>query len=87
MTIHHVNTATGETWTSRAAPLSGTDSTALTQAMRLMANEAARLHDEGARAGAGPEVLREAEACAAAAGTIRRLLDRRSTVRGPGGVR
>lgn len=85
--IYNVGLLPTEPWTSRGATPVGEDEVALKHAFTVLSVRAARLHDEGARAGAGPEVLREAEACAAAAGTIRRLLDRRSTVRGPGGVR
>lgn len=76
-----------ETWRSRGAPFSGTDATALGQAKRALAVEAARLHDEASRAGDGPEVLREAIACEEGAGALARLIARRGVQLGPGGLR
>lgn len=84
--IHDVGPV-AEDWRSRGAPLSGTDATALGQAKRILAVEAARLHDEASRAGAGPEVLREAIACEEGAGALARLIARRGVQVGPGGLR
>ena len=85
--IRHTEIQTSETWRSRGAPLSGTDATALRQAVSALAVEAARLSDEASRAGAGPEVQREAERCAEAAATLARLIQRRGVAYGPGSVR
>lgn len=85
--IVHADLQASETWQSRGAPLSGTDSTALRQVQVMLAAESARLHDEAGLAGAGPEVLRESDRCAEAAATVARMIARRGVRRAPGGVR
>lgn len=76
--IYNVGILPTEPWTLRGAVPVGEDEVALKAAFTALTVRAAQLHDQAARAGAGPEVLRESEACAREAAVIRAMLDRRA---------